>query len=71
MNQRAISDSILQLQAKGDVFTRQVIIEQRRVDDIDGVSSSNTLLIRYAVCRDAIQRESDRPHCCVRGNLVG
>ncbi|CAM9427033.1 unnamed protein product [Ectocarpus fasciculatus] len=36
MNQRAISDSILQLQAKGDVFTRQVIIEQRRVDDIDG-----------------------------------
>ncbi|CAN0518433.1 unnamed protein product [Ectocarpus sp. 12 AP-2014] len=39
MNQRAIGDSILQLQAKGDVFTRQVIIEQRRVDDIDGVSS--------------------------------
>lgn len=38
MNQKAISDTILQLQAKGDVFTRQVIIEQRRVDDINGVS---------------------------------
>eukprot|EP00752_Nemacystus_decipiens_P006896 g6194.t1 len=42
MNQKAISDTILQLQAKGDVFTRQVIIEQRRVDDING------LLIRHS-----------------------
>lgn len=40
MNQRAISDNILQLQAKGDVFTRQLIIEQRRVDDINGVSGA-------------------------------
>ena len=40
MNQRTISDNILQLQAKGDVFTRQLIIEQRRVDDINGVSSA-------------------------------
>lgn len=39
MNQRAISENILQLQAKGDVFTRQLIIEQRRVDDINAVSS--------------------------------
>ena len=38
MYQRAITDAIAQLQAKGDVFIRQVIIEQRRVDDITAVS---------------------------------
>ena len=38
MNQRAITDAIAQLQAKGDVCIRQVIIEQRRVDDITAVS---------------------------------
>ena len=43
MNQRAVGDAILQLQAKGDVFTRQVIIEQRRVDDINGVSRKHSL----------------------------
>lgn len=38
MNQKAVTEAISQLQTKGDVFTRQVIIEQRRVDDISAVS---------------------------------
>lgn len=40
MNRRAVTEAISQIQAKGDVFTRQVIIEQRRVDDISAVSIS-------------------------------
>lgn len=43
MNQRAVTEAISQLQAKGDVFTRQLIIEQRRVDDISNVSAFRLL----------------------------
>lgn len=42
MNQRAVTDTISQLQMKGDVFTRQIVIEQRRIEDINAVSQSST-----------------------------
>lgn len=37
MNQKAVTNTISQLQFKGDVFTRQLIIEQRRIEDINTV----------------------------------
>lgn len=45
MNQRAVTDAISQLQIKGDVYTRQLIIEQRRIDDIGTVSGNITTAV--------------------------
>ncbi|CAM9110440.1 unnamed protein product, partial [Discosporangium mesarthrocarpum] len=35
-DQKAIAESIAHLQLKGDIYTRQMIIEQRRLDELDG-----------------------------------
>lgn len=38
-NQKGFSGAtILELEAKGDFFTRRILIEQKRVEDIDAVS---------------------------------
>jgi hypothetical protein len=73
MARKQMNDMLTQLQIKGDVYMKQLMLEKKRVKDLDDalrIANEQVRLTQYSYVCNPRSSPLDKGHVCAYGILV-